>query len=389
MKKYELTDRLEYLMKIGLVDRSKLTQYKLAFRDPENNVKFKHYRDKILEVFFKIFDIVSDNNPIYEKVRQQVLINYRKNRDMKSRLNEAKGEKLKLGPEHQAMIDAHIKKIHDLRHTPEHLIKKHNELLSKYKEAKLPPSFSTAIQAKSVKTVNKAHEDIAARKSYETASKTREDKQFQRDVASGLKWERDRLNKSRPPRPISKDSRDKEGELYDRVLKIASKSKKPVGNFVQRTIQKVKDKMRPSPHEIATKAVARYRGNVERNKERKAAEEAVKKKALDPSNVAKVEKSRLAKRLIRMANEERKTFEPSYSSSGSARVNVTETLSQSGGRAQNEVVRNSSQEVKNDLNKLKADKNKAEALKNQQKSQQNRVSSDLNQKSQQHKGPRT
>lgn len=386
MKKYELTDRLEYLMKIGLVDRSKLTQYKLAFRDPENNVKFKHYRDKILEVFFKIFDIVSDNNPIYEKVRQQVLINYRKNRDMKSRLNEAKGEKLKLGPEHQAMIDAHIKKLHDLRHTPEHLIKKHNELLGKYKEAKLPPSFSTAIQAKSVKAVKTAYEKIAAKKSYETASKTREDKQFQRDVTKGLEHERKILSKPLSPRP-SKDPRNKDERLYDRVKDIASKSKKPVGNFVQRTIQKIKNKMRPAPEEIATKAVARYRGNIERNKERKAAEEAVKKKALDSSNVAKVKKSKLAKRLIRMANEERKYFEPSYGSNGSARVNVTEMkLGQSGVSAKRSTEANARQEVNKDRNELQADKNKAQSIQNQENAQRK---STLNKLSKQHEGPKT
>ena len=80
-----LPPRLEYLMRIGLVDRSKLQQYKLAFKDPDNNVKFKHYREKILEVFYKIFDIVAEHDPIYEKVRQQVIVKYKYNLNRKKR----------------------------------------------------------------------------------------------------------------------------------------------------------------------------------------------------------------------------------------------------------------------------------------------------------------
>lgn len=91
--KYELSARLEYLMRIGLVDREKLQQYKLAFKDPSNNCKFAIYREKILEVFFKIFDIMVENDPIYEKVRQQVILRYRntRNRANKKKLRKMYG----------------------------------------------------------------------------------------------------------------------------------------------------------------------------------------------------------------------------------------------------------------------------------------------------------
>jgi hypothetical protein len=85
MTKFELGKRLEFLMRIGLVDRTKLQQYKLAFKNPENNVKFQHYRSKILEVFFKIFDIIENNDAIYERVRQQVIVRYRNQKPMKKK----------------------------------------------------------------------------------------------------------------------------------------------------------------------------------------------------------------------------------------------------------------------------------------------------------------
>ena len=85
MTKFELSKRLEFLMRIGLVDRAKLQQYKLAFKNPENNVKFQHYRSKILEVFFKIFDIIETNDAIYERIRQQVILKYRNQKPMKKK----------------------------------------------------------------------------------------------------------------------------------------------------------------------------------------------------------------------------------------------------------------------------------------------------------------
>ena len=140
-KQYTLPPRLEYLMRIGLVDRSKLQQYKLAFKNPENNVKFQIYREKILEVFFKVFDIMAKNDPIYEKVRQQVIIQYRKARDKKMKKHVS------------------ITEMDD--HTVNKATKAHEDLLNLPKDKRGKGWASDTVKALSVK--NKAIRDREAR----------------------------------------------------------------------------------------------------------------------------------------------------------------------------------------------------------------------------------
>jgi len=129
MTRYELSKRLEFLMRIGLVDRSRLQQYKLAFKDPENNLKFQHYRSKILEVFFKIFDIIQDNDPIFEKVRQQVILRYRNQRPMKKKkqIKEAapKRDKRKFTRAQTNKLNAFRTKLNKL-----HANDKHDEIIN-------------------------------------------------------------------------------------------------------------------------------------------------------------------------------------------------------------------------------------------------------------------
>jgi hypothetical protein len=75
----------------------------------------------MLEVFFKIFEIISDNNAIYEKVRQQVVLKY-KGQPMKKGLSEAKkagkrGDHLKVTQDFKNDVAHHYIKgdVHTLR----------------------------------------------------------------------------------------------------------------------------------------------------------------------------------------------------------------------------------------------------------------------------------
>jgi hypothetical protein len=127
-----LPDRLELLMRLGLVDRSKLQQYKLAFKNPDANVRYQHYRSKILEVFYRVFEIVATNDPIFIKVRQEVIRRYRNQKPMKKKpLKEAakkdgrlmgKGDKSKL-----TSLKAELHKKIELGHH-DHVIDLHNKV---------------------------------------------------------------------------------------------------------------------------------------------------------------------------------------------------------------------------------------------------------------------
>lgn len=75
-------ERLNELLRLGLVDRDRLELYKRIMKDTKQSSKIQRYRDMILDIYDKFADIVLDNDAIYQRVRVEV---------QKKRFNEEGG----------------------------------------------------------------------------------------------------------------------------------------------------------------------------------------------------------------------------------------------------------------------------------------------------------
>ena len=327
-----LPDKLEYLMRIGLVDRSKLQQYKLAFKDPDNNVRFQHYRPKILEVFYKIFEIVADNDPIFMKVRQEVQRRYRNQKPMKKKkLDEA------TMPRHQKNINAFRRDLEKWElNSPEKVHATHNEL----QKGKPEGMHHREYIAKRVMTVA-AVGRLKKAKSAETqkvlsmidkASKEIKPLDHSKLPILGP----DKFPSKPKPKPPSRE--DEIQAAYDTAHKNATWDVKQ---------GKVTPKRGMSADEHAHKEGIKAANLT-----------AQKHKELDQiKKSGPIKKPSLASRLLRRLSGK----------------SVNEGLSMSGGRAHLQSKSSGSKEVERDRSELMADKAKARQVQNQAQSTANRV----------------
>lgn len=332
-----LPDKLEYLMRIGLVDRSKLQQYKLAFKDPDNNVRFQHYRPKILEVFYKIFEIVADNDPIFMKVRQEVQRRYRNQKPMKKKkLDEA------TMPRHQKNINAFRRDLEKWElNSPEKVHATHNEL----QKGKPEGMHHREYIAKRVMTVA-AVGRLKKAKSAETqkvlsmidkASKEIKPLDHSKLPILGP----DKFPSKPKPKPPSRE---------DEIQKAYERAHTNAGYDVGQGKVKLKKGMSKADHQHAegmkaANAVARKHKELDDLKAGKTPEAPKKKPSLA---------SRLLSRLT-------------------GKKSVSEGLSMSGGRAHLQSKSSGSKEVERDRSELMADKAKARQVQNQAQSTANRV----------------
>jgi hypothetical protein len=67
------TRKLHDLFLRGLVDRDKLEIYKRVFRDLDDNIKLVRYQPNIAEILEKLVDIVTGNDEVYRRVRQDLI----------------------------------------------------------------------------------------------------------------------------------------------------------------------------------------------------------------------------------------------------------------------------------------------------------------------------
>ena len=68
-------DRLNKLFLRGLVDRDKIEHYKRIFNNLKTNVRYRRYQDDIVDLMDTLVDIITKDNPIYQRVRHKLASN--------------------------------------------------------------------------------------------------------------------------------------------------------------------------------------------------------------------------------------------------------------------------------------------------------------------------
>lgn len=65
--------KLDKLLTLGLVDKKKLEVYKRVMSDPKAFVRMQQYREKILDVLDKLVTMITTNDPMYQRARQEIV----------------------------------------------------------------------------------------------------------------------------------------------------------------------------------------------------------------------------------------------------------------------------------------------------------------------------
>lgn len=68
-------DKIESLFIRGLVPKHLIQRYKRVMNDPKRYIKFRQYHDEILTLFRKLQELLTSDDIIFQKVRQQVMAN--------------------------------------------------------------------------------------------------------------------------------------------------------------------------------------------------------------------------------------------------------------------------------------------------------------------------
>lgn len=92
-------DRLNKLFLRGLVDRDKIEHYKRIFNNLKTNVRYRRYQDDIVDLMDTLVDIITKDNPIYQRVRHKLA--------SKKSIREEKGVKK---PSYHKGLDPETKK---------------------------------------------------------------------------------------------------------------------------------------------------------------------------------------------------------------------------------------------------------------------------------------